>query len=110
MAVARINDITDFYNLSSDAIKNAAVNSSTATIPDDKKFGNFLSAAVNQLNETNSYLNREEEEEIKWSLGLTDNTHDLAEAQMKAQTALQYTVALRDRFVSAYKELMQIQI
>ena len=54
--------------------------------------------------------NQEEEEEIKWALGLTENTHDLAEAQAKAQTSLQYTVALRDKFVAAYKEIMQIQI
>lgn len=106
----RINNITDFYNLSSDVIKNAAAKSSTATVADEGNFGNFLSAAVNQLNETNSYLNREEEEEIKWALGLTENTHDLAEAQAKAQTSLQYTVSLRDRFVSAYREIMQIQI
>lgn len=110
MAIAKINDITDFYNLSSNAVKNAAVNSSTATIPDEGNFSNFLSAAVNQLNETNSYLKDEEEEEIKWALGLTDNTHDLSEAQAKAATSLQYTVALRDRFVAAYKEIMQIQI
>ncbi len=110
MAVNQINSITDFYNLTSGAVKNAAAQSSTATIPNEHNFGDFLSAAVNQLNETNTYLNREEEEEIKWSLGLTDNTHDLAEAQAKAQTALQYTVALRDRFVSAYREIMQIQI
>lgn len=110
MAVNQINSITDFYNLTSGAVKNAAAHSSTATISDERNFGDFLSAAVNQLNETNTYLNREEEEEIKWSLGLTDNTHDLAEAQAKAQTALQYTVALRDRFVAAYREIMQIQI
>lgn len=110
MAIHTINGINDFYNLSSGAIKNAAANSSTAAIKDENNFGDFLNAAVNQLNETNSYLNAEEEEEIKWALGLTDNTHDLAEAQAKAQTALQYTVALRDKFVSAYKEIMQIQI
>ncbi|MBR4175500.1 MAG: flagellar hook-basal body complex protein FliE [Lachnospiraceae bacterium] len=106
----RINNITDFYNLSSDAIKDAASKSSTATIAPEHNFGSFLNAAVNQLNETNTYLHKEEEEEIKWALGLTENTHDLAIAQAKAQTSLQYTVQLRDRFVSAYREIMQIQV
>lgn len=106
----RINPITDFYNITSDAVKTAAQNSSTATLPDETNFGSFLNAAVNQLNETNSYLHDQEEEEIKWALGLTDNTHDLAVAQAKAQTSLQYTVALRDRFIQAYREIMQIQI
>lgn len=105
-----INSITDFYNIGSEAIKSAAAKSSTATVSKERNFNDFLSAAVNQLNETNSYLKAEEEEAIKWSLGLTENTHDLAEAQAKAQTALQYTVALRDRFVAAYKEIMQMQI
>ncbi|MBR1524956.1 MAG: flagellar hook-basal body complex protein FliE, partial [Lachnospiraceae bacterium] len=39
-----------------------------------------------------------------------ENTHDLAVAQSKAQTALQYTVALRDRFLESYKEIIQMQI
>lgn len=110
MAINKINNITDFYNLSSDAIAHAAANSSTATVAPDGSFGGFLSAAVNQLNETNSYMKKEEEEEIKWALGLSENTHDLAEAQAKAETALQYTIALRDKFVAAYREIMQIQI
>ena len=108
--MVKVNDITDFYNLSSDAIKNAAANSSTATVKPEGNFDSFLNAAVNQLNETNRYMHQEEEEEIKWALGLTENTHDLAIAQAKAQTSLQYTMALRDRFVSAYREIMQIQI
>ena len=103
-----INGITDFYNINSDVIKDAATRSSTATVKPQGNFADFLGAAVNQLNETNSYLHKEEE--IKWALGLTENTHDLAEAQAKAETSLQYTVALRDRFVSAYREIMQIQI
>lgn len=103
-------DISSLYNVSSDSIKQAAANSSTAKTQSDGSFNSFLSSAVNQLSETNSYLNDEEEEEIKWSLGLTDNTHDLAVSQAKAQTALQYTTALRDKFIDAYKEIMQIQM
>ena len=69
-----------------------------------------MDAAVKQVNETNTYLKQEEEEEIKWALGLSENTHDLAVAQSKAQTALQYTVELRDRFLESYKEIIQMQI
>ena len=36
--------------------------------------------------------------------------HRLAIAAAKANTALSYTVALRDKFLEAYKELMQIQV
>ncbi|MCR5486765.1 MAG: flagellar hook-basal body complex protein FliE [Lachnospiraceae bacterium] len=103
-------EITSFYNLSSGAIRDAAKYSSVATISPDTKFGTFLDAALNQINETNGYLQDQENEEIKYALGLTDNTHDLAIAQSKAQTSLSYTVALRDRFLESYREIMQMQI
>ena len=104
-------DISNFYNVTSDAIREASKTASTAVKPkEDNGFQMFLNAATTQINETNNYLHREEEEEIKWSLGLTDNTHQLSIAQAKASTSLQYTVALRDRFLDAYKEIMQIQI
>lgn len=103
-------NIASLYNVSSEAIKDAAQTSSTAKTESDGSFGTFLNAAVNQVNDTNSYLNNQEEEEIKLSLGLTDNTHDLPIAQAKAAAALNYTVALRDKFFDAYKEIMQIQI
>lgn len=106
-------DISTLYNINSDAIRNAAAGSATKTSEtagENSGFGNFLSAAVNQMNETNTYMKKQEEEEVKLSLGLTENTHDLAIAQAKASTALQYTVAIRDRFIEAYKELIQIQV
>ena len=36
--------------------------------------------------------------------------HDLAAAMTKAQLALQYTVAVRDKAMAAYKEIMQMQV
>ncbi|HAV00984.1 MAG TPA: flagellar hook-basal body complex protein FliE, partial [Lachnospiraceae bacterium] len=44
------------------------------------------------------------------AMGISENTHDLSIAAAKASTALSYTVALRDRFIEAYRELMQIQV
>ena len=103
-------DITKFYNISSKAIQKEADRVSTLPLKDGKNFNVFLQSAVNQLNETDSYIQKEEDEEIKLALGLTDNTHDLAIAQAKASASLQYTVALRDRFLEAYREIMQMQI
>ena len=48
--------------------------------------------------------------EIKFALGETENAHDLTIALQKASAALQYTVAVRDKLLDAYKELMQMQI
>ena len=58
----------------------------------------------------NTAIDNAENEKIRFALGETDNTHDLTIAMEKASTALQYTVAIRDKVMEAYKELMQIQI
>ena len=101
-------DINRLYNVTAPDI--AAIADNYTEPPEDYSFDTFLRSAVNQLNETDDLIQQQENEEIKLSLGLSDNTHDLAIAQQKAYTALQYTVALRDRFIEAYREIMQIQI
>lgn len=73
-------------------------------------FDSLLNTAIDNIKTTNSYLSDAENEEIKFALGQTENTHDLTIALQKASTALQYTVAIRDKVMEAYKELMQIQI
>jgi len=73
-------------------------------------FEAFLNSAIDNIKTTNSYLSDAENEEIKFALGETENTHDLTIALQKASTALQYTVAVRDKLMEAYKEIMQMQI
>ena len=103
-------DIGKLYNVSSPIIESAELQARKSEGASDGEFASILDAAKMQLNETNSYLKTEEEEEVKFSLGLTENAHDLAIAQSKAKASLQYTVALRDRFLEAYKEIIQIQM
>ena len=73
-------------------------------------FESFLKSAIDNINTTNTYLSNAENEEIRFALGETENTHDLTIALQKASTALQYTVAVRDRLLEAYKEIMNMQI
>ena len=104
-------DITQLLNVSSDAVARTAANASTRNTKDvDESFSSMFQSALSNLQETNSLLNNWEEEEIKFSLGLTENTHELSIAAAKASTALSYTVALRDKFLEAYKEILQMQI
>ena len=106
-------DITQLRNISSGAIEKSYENSTAgvkAYEDTTTAFSSVFNAAVNNLNETNSYLSDAENEELKFAMGLTDNPHDLTVALLKAQTALQYTMAIRDRFLDAYKELMQMNI
>ena len=104
-------DISSLYNVSSGVIKNAAESySAGSAVQGNSDFGSLLDKAVENLNTTNAYLSDAENEELKWALGETENTHDLTIALQKASTALQYTVAVRDKFLEAYKEIMQMQI
>lgn len=73
-------------------------------------FEAFLNSAMDNINTTNTYLSQAENEEIRFAMGETKNTHDLTIALQKASTALQYTVAIRDKLLEAYRELMQMQI
>ncbi len=73
-------------------------------------FDHVLQSAMNMLDETNTLQNYAEEAEIQFALGYATNTHDLRIAQEKANIALQYTVAVRDKVIEAYKEIMNIQM
>lgn len=105
-------DITELYNVSSNAIKEVAKNAPTNRVDTyaDQDFDGFLHTAIDNLSTTNNYLSDAENEEIKWALGETENTHDLSIALQKASIALQYTVAIRDKLLDAYKELIQMQV
>lgn len=109
-------DISRLRNISSDVIRQAEKTNSTVynvlgnSEGNDQAFKTFFDKAVENIHTTNAYLSDAENEEIKWALGQTDNTHDLTIAIQKATTALQYTVAIRDRAMSAYRELTQMQI
>ena len=104
-------DITRLRNVSSGVIAQEA---KTAPTNDENtypgNFGSVFQTAVDNINTTNSYLSDAEDEEINWALGKSANSHDLAIAQQKALTSLQYTTSLRDNFMTAYKEIMNMQM
>lgn len=102
-------DITTLSSISSDYLDSYA-KSLQLTPAEDDSFSTVLSAAMGALNETNDLVNKEREEIVRFALGQAENTHDLLIAEAKAATAMQYTVAVKDGIVDAYKELMQMQI
>lgn len=81
----------------------------TAATDRTSSFDSIFKAVMDQVNETNSLTNAAEEEEIKFALGQSENTHDLQIAQEKANISLSYTVALRKTILDAYKEIMNLQ-
>lgn len=108
-------DIASLYNVSSGIVEESlrsqyAAGKTNTTVGKSEEFAGILGAALENISTTNAYISEKENQELKFALGETDNTHDLLVAQMKASTALQYTVALRDKFLESYKELMNMQI
>lgn len=108
-------DIAKLRNVTSDVIKAAELQKSPVhnilgEQDDNNSFKTIFGRAMQNIDLTNAYLSNAENEEIKWALGETDNTHDMTIALQKAQTALQYTIAVRDRALSAYREITQMQI
>lgn len=109
-------DITSLFSVNSaDLIDAASRATSTITNPikEEEKRGGFealLDTAIQNFNLTNSYQSDKEDMELKWAMGEVDNPHDLTIALSKASQALNYTTAIRDRLLEAYREIMQMQI
>ena len=106
MDVSSLNNISSIYSAYNDTL------SSLSNVSDKANgdFSSILDSMMTSLNETNTLQNQAESAEIQFALGQSDNTHDLLIAQTKANTALQYTVAVRDKLIEAYQQIMQMQI
>jgi flagellar hook-basal body complex protein FliE len=102
-------DISSLAGVTSDYLNTYAKQNSLVDTSEDS-FDAVLSSMLSSLDETNDLQNAAEEAEIQFALGQSTNTHDLLIAESKAEVALQYTVAVKDKIIDAYKELMQMQI
>ncbi len=116
MTITPARDINSLYSVSSDAVKKSLYDIGTDSTDSNNVtggeniFDTFLNAAVSNINDTNSAISDKENETLKWAMGISENTHDLTVAVGKAQTALNYTIALRDKLLEAYRDIIQIQI
>ena len=102
-------DISSLSGISSQYLNSYSTTSVKAE-EETQSFGSIFDSMIQSLEETNDLHNIAESEEIKFALGESENTHDLLIAQTKATVALQYTVAVRDKLIEAYREIMQMQI
>lgn len=110
MDISKIGSLTGINGVASLDTLSSVTGLSENKKTDGKLFDALLNTAIDNIKTTNSYLSDAEDEKLRFALGETDNTHDLSIAMQKASTALQYTVAIRDKLMDAYKEIMQIQI
>lgn len=95
-----------------EAITNYAKNLTTTTeSSNNTDFATVLKNAISgSITDTQNLIDQSEQAEIDFALGNADSTNELGIAQRKASLAVSYTVAVRDRFLDAYKEIMQMQI
>jgi len=96
---------SDYVNKVSDLLTNKTNTASGTT--DDSSFDSVFNAVSGLLDSTNSYI---QQAQLDYALGNMTNTHELGVYQQKANIALQYTVAIRDKALEAYKEIMNMQI
>lgn len=113
MTVSTTTDVGKLYNIDSDAIKRTLASMQDGGINTKEAqnlFGTVLNAAIDNISETNGYISDKENEQLKLAMGISDNPHDLSIATQKAETALAFTVAVRDKLLDAYKEIINMQI
>ncbi len=100
-------DISAIRYIQSDYIADALP---VTSVDGDGTFDSIFQTALNMLDETNELQNEAESKEVQFMLGEADNSHDLQIAQMKANMALSYTVAIRDKVLEAYNNIMNMQM
>lgn len=103
-------------NLGNDYVSKITQAMTASTDTSSKKAGNvdsfdsIYNAVSSMVNSTNSYIQQAEQAEIDFALGKMTNTHELGVYQQQANVALQFTVAVRDKALEAYKEIMNMSI
>lgn len=103
-------DISSLIGIGQTDYTNTAAQNTLWTKDTDSSFDSVLTAAMDMLNETNDLQNDAQSAKIQFALGEADNPHDMQIAEEKALTAVQYTMAVRDKMLEAYKEIMNMQI
>ena len=108
----------DYINKVSDLLTNNSVTKTDTS--GNSTFDSVFNSVSGLLDSTNSYIQqrsgaseptpRPRQAEVDYALGNMTNTHELGVYQQKANIALQYTVAIRDKALEAYKEIMNMQI
>ncbi len=70
----------------------------------------FSSLLKDALNKVNSLQLQSDEYKQLLATGDVDNLHDVTIAAEKASIALQLTLAIRNKVVEAYQEIMRMQV
>lgn len=100
----------DYVAKVTDAMKQSVAVNNTNGSAANQTFDSIFNAVSGLVNSTNDYVQQAQQAEIDFALGKMTNTHELGVYQQQANIALQFTVAVRDKALEAYKEIMNMQI
>lgn len=70
----------------------------------------FSKILEDNLNKVNNLQLKSNEMTEQFALGNIDNVHDVTIAAQKASTALNLTVAVQNKVMDAYNEIMRMQV
>lgn len=105
MSIVPINKIGSIDELAklnkSQIVKNSDSNESGLS------FKSIFKDAINDVKETNQTLQKEA---YKIATGQTDNLHDITIASTKASLSVDLFVALRNKTLDAYNEIMRMGV
>ena len=75
-----------------------------------RAFDQFLQAAMNVVNETNTRLVESDIAQVNFATGQDNDMLNVILTQDRANSALNFTVNVSNRIVEAYREIMRMQI
>ena len=100
----------DYVAKVTDAMKQSAAVNNTNGSAANQTFDSIFYAVSGLDNSRIDNVQQAEQAQIDFGLGKLTNTHVLGVNQQQANIALQFTVAVRDKALEAYKEIMNMQI
>lgn len=103
-----INSISAIDSLSS-VSRYGSTTDRTQEASDKTSFDSLLDSAMKLVSETDQLSNAAEAEEVRYAMGKSDSLHDLQVAQQKANVSLQYTVAVKNTAMEAYRTILNMQ-
>lgn len=100
--INRVNSLNELQKLN-----NAVLTEKAKADDNGLSFKSIFTDAINDVKQTNANL---QNEVYKLATGQTDNLHDITIASTKASLSVELFVALRNKTLDAYNEIMRMGI
>lgn len=104
-----INNVNPFSVVSPSPVSINKIDNIDANQTDIKK-PSFEDYLTNSLKDVNSLQVESDKQTTLLATGQVDNVHDVTIASAKAKVSLDLTMAVRNKVVEAYKEVMRMQV